>query len=123
MNRITAASMLTAALLPLFASCTGNDGTGRQDWPRVCPDPSSNQVNYMHETWADRGECNVIDFSCPDADQDGTPDSLRAEFPSRMARGDCGCGCYYPNGDKPNTPGMTVPNPEPDADRDTGNAD
>ena len=125
MNRITAASMLAAVLLPLFASCAGNDGTGRQDWPLVCPNPSSNKVKYAHATWGDRGVCSYLDFFCPDADDDGRGDYLLVEFPDRMRKGSCGCGCYYPNGDKPDWPGERLPEPEPesDSDWDTGEPD
>ena len=122
MNRITAASLLAAVLLPLFASCAGNDGIGRQDWPAICPNPSSNKVKYVHATWADREVCAQIDFICPDADDDGYGESLRQEFPKRMWEGACGCGCFYPNGDKPDYEGLTIPEPEPDSDWDTGDA-
>ena len=108
MNRLTAAAMLGAALLSLLASCAGNDGSGRQDWPQVCPNPSSNKVSYQHATWADRDVCHAIYFVCPDADEDGRGDYLSVEFPNQMERGDCGCGCFYPSGDKPDRPGETL---------------
>jgi hypothetical protein len=65
-------------LLSLFA-CASADAD--HDWPAECPDPTDPDVTYLHDTWAERGDCALIDFGCDD------------EYISNVTDADCGCGC------------------------------
>jgi hypothetical protein len=76
-------SVFFAATVAWLAACEPD-----HDWPRQCPNPHDPEVQYMHETWAQRGDCQAIDFACPDGEY------LHARFPNRMQEHDCGCGCY-----------------------------
>lgn len=58
------------------------------DWPRQCPNPNNPNVQYAHDTWAERDICATAEIRCTG------DDSLHARFPNRMQDHDCGCGCY-----------------------------
>ncbi len=57
-------------------------------WPRECPSPLDERVEYAHATWEGRDLCRTSTWVCPE-DAIG----LRDEFP-RFVENDCGCGCY-----------------------------
>lgn len=76
--------MSTMLLIALLMACavgkTLPETAPEHDWPAECPDPNAPDVRYMHATWADRGQCHLIDFVCePGWDYIGGED--------------CGCGC------------------------------
>ncbi len=77
----------TVVFLPLVLLACDDD----RGWPSGCPNPNNDRVHYYSYTWEATKElcAGRTEYYC----SPGTV-PLHDRFPNRMARNDCGCGCY-----------------------------
>lgn len=70
------------AVLIALTGCAPVSGP-RGDWPAECPHPGREGIEYLHDTWEDRGVCAAADFACEDGEL----------YIAWGTDEDCGCGC------------------------------